>query len=189
MHQEIKAKNLYEFIDLTKVRTAMYIGDESLSTLYYNIAGYNWACELHGIDEKLQPDFHLFHDFVANYYLYSESTAGWKNMILAKNFGNEKQALVDFYMLFDLFRTTPKISNAKKILFNILDKIINGKGSIAVSNTNLEHLPIDLKSLADSLEKVKYSFEYDDILEELEALAKTEKLFDSFLNDIKTNLL
>ena len=188
MHQKIKAKNLYEFIDLTKVRTAMYIGDESLSGLYYNIVGYNWACELHRIDEKLQPDFYLFHDFVANYYLYSESTAGWKNIILAKNFGNEKQALVDFYKLFDLFRTAPKISNAKKVLFKILDKIINNKAPIAISNGNLEQLPIGLKSLADSLEKVKYSFEYDDILEELEALAKTDKLFDSFLNDTK-NLL
>ena len=161
MTQEIKAENLYEFIDLTKVRTAMYVGRSSLSILSANINGYNWACELKGIDEELQPEFHLFNDFVANYYLYNDSTAGWTNIILAENFGNEKAALEDFYKLFDLFRTTPKISNAKKILFQILNKLINGQALSEISTANSEYLAKGLKGLAVRLEKVKYSFEYE----------------------------
>ena len=166
----------------------MYIGDESLSALSSNINGYNWACSLKGIDEKLQPDFHLFHDFVANYYLYSESTAGWKNIILAANFGNEKEALKDFYKLFDLFRTTPKISNAKKIMFRILDKLINGQALTDTANVKTESLIVAIKGLAARLEKIEFSFEYDDILEEFEELAKTDRTFELVLDDIKTSL-
>ncbi|ARS41322.1 hypothetical protein CA265_17340 [Sphingobacteriaceae bacterium GW460-11-11-14-LB5] len=182
MNQITKAKNLYEFIDLTKVRTAMYIGDESLSALYFCIGGYYWACGINGTDEKLQPDFSLFHDFVANYYLYRDSTAGWKNIILAENFGDEKRALKEFYKLFDMFRTMPKIINAKKILFKILDQLINGTILTKISN---EQLSISLKDLAHRLEESKFYSNYKEILSDLEELAKSDKTFDFFLNDIK----
>jgi len=182
MNQITKAKNLYEFIDLTKVRTAMYIGDESLSALYYNIVGYNSACTLHGIEENLKPDFQLFHNFIADYYLYSDSTAGWKNIILCENYGNEKQALKEFYKLFDMFRTMPKITNAKKILFRILDRLINGIILTEISN---EQLSISLKDLAHRLEESKFYSNYEEILNDLEELAKSDKTFEFFLNDIK----
>ena len=188
MIQEIKANNLYEFIELTKVRPGMYLGEESLSSLSSIISGYILACSLKEIDEKLKPDFHLFHDFVANYYLYSESTAGWTNILLAANFGNQKEALKAFYKLFDLFRMTPKISNAKKILFKILDKLINGQSLTDTTNGNPEDLSNSLKGLADRLEKVEFSLEYEDILDEFEEFAKTDKTFLSVLDEIKTNI-
>ena len=180
------AKNLYEFIDLTKVRSAMYIGDESLSALYFNICGYYSACDINGIDEKLQPDFSLFNDFTANYYSCNESIAGWKNIILAENFGNEKQALIEFYKLFDLFRKTPKIGNPKKILFKILHQLINGTILTEISN---DQLSINLKDLASRLGNAKLSSHNEEILNELEDLTKSDKTFEFILNDIKNELI
>ncbi len=180
------AKNLYDFIDLTKVRTAMYIGGESLSALCFCIGGYQWACDINGIEEKLQPDFSLFNDFIANYYSYNESTAGWKNIILAENFGNEKQALAEFYMLFDLFKKTPKIHNPKKTLFKILHQLVNGAILTEISN---EQLSINLKDLACRLRDAKLSSHYKEILNDLEEFAKSDKTFEFFLNDIKKELV
>ena len=161
MNQKLKAKNLYEFIDLTKFRTAMYIGEESLSAMYFCISGYCSACDINGIEKKLQPDFSLFHDFVANYYLYRESTAGWRNIILAENFCDEKRALEEFYKLFDLFRTNPKIKSPKKILFKILHQLIDGTILMEISN---KQLSIDLKDLTSSLEDAKSTSDYEQIL-------------------------
>jgi hypothetical protein len=99
-----KVQNLYEYVDAIRIRPGMYIGENSLSAMYFHIGGYLTACDLKGIEETLTPEFHTFHDFVAKYYSYRESTAGWKNIILKEKDGNEQEALTEFYKLFDLFR-------------------------------------------------------------------------------------
>jgi hypothetical protein len=188
MTQEIKAKNLYEFIDLTKTRTGMFIGDESLTALHFNINGYLWACDLKGIKEDLEPDFGLFHDFVANYYLYSESTAGWKNMILSQNFGIEKQALKEFYKLFDLFRTNAKIGKAKNILYKLLDRIVNVSNLNDIQSNSSESLTHKLRDLPNQLGNINFAFEYDDILDEIENEAQQDLKFMATLQDIRKDL-
>ena len=97
-------KNLYDYIDLIKTRTGMYIGEKSLSALYFHIGGYKVACLVKEIDENLKPSFDLFHDFVADYYSWNESTTGWRNIILTENDNNEELALEKFFILFDSFR-------------------------------------------------------------------------------------
>ena len=186
MTEEKKINNLYEYIDLIRERTAVYVGENTLSALYFHINGYNMACSLKGIDENLQPEFHLFHDFVADYYLHSESTAGWKNIILAENFGIEKQALDDFWKLFDLFRQNPIIANPKKILFKILDKLLLKQINLTnFTQDNFKSIYNKLIDLPNRLEQVKFSFEYDNILEDLEEFGKTNEYFRQLLADLK----
>lgn len=74
----------------------MYLGVNSLSALYFHIGGYTSYCINNEIDEKLKPCFNEFHDFVANYYLRADSTAGCKNIILSENSGNEEMDLMIF---------------------------------------------------------------------------------------------
>ena len=77
-------KNLYEYIDITKERTALYVGEKSISSMYCHILGYQMACFYKSIEENLEPDFRNFEDFVNDYYNYGPTAAGWKNIILSK---------------------------------------------------------------------------------------------------------
>lgn len=97
-------KDLYDFLDLIRFKSSLYIGDRKITTLQNNINGYNLGCIVHKIKEDLKPDWKNFHDFVADKLNYYESTTGWKNMILEKSNGNEEAAFLRFYELFDLFR-------------------------------------------------------------------------------------
>jgi hypothetical protein len=104
MNNIAKAHNLYELLDQMQVRTAMYVGELSITALYNFIQGYFAALDINGSDEHLIPDFENFHDYVAKYYSYKESTAGWKNIILKENSGNEEKALEVFFYLLKQFR-------------------------------------------------------------------------------------
>ncbi|QSB27064.1 hypothetical protein [Flavobacterium sp. CLA17] len=169
-------KNLYDYIDLIKIRTAIYIGEYSLSALYFHINGYLTACSIKGIDEKLEPDFGLFHDFVANYYLRSESTPGWRNIILAEYFGNEEMALDAFFNLFDSFRKNSISTNSKEILRRLLEKMILNENNSDLLQSQFSVSSYNkFKDLLIRIAFVEFSFEYDDILLEIKELAGDSK--------------
>lgn len=98
-------ENLYEYIDLMRLRIGMYLGKESISALDHHINGYRAACAINGIAEQLSPPFEEFHDFVAREYGFPYSSRGWTTMILSKCKRNEQRAYHDFLRLFDLFRS------------------------------------------------------------------------------------
>lgn len=97
-------ENLYEYIDLMRLRIGMYLGKESISALEHHVSGYQAACGIKGIAEQLSPPFEDFHDFVAREYDLAYSTRGWCEMILRKCKRNEQRAFQEFLRLFDLFR-------------------------------------------------------------------------------------
>ena len=86
-------------------RTAMYIGEKKISLLKGFMDGY-----FHGLDAKeihlreTEPKFAKFHDWVANYFKWYESTAGWKNIILKECGNNEELAVDKFFELYDKFK-------------------------------------------------------------------------------------
>jgi hypothetical protein len=96
--------NLYAFIELIREKPYLYIGDSNFSTLCNNINGYQLYCFINNVNENLNPDWGKFQDFVALKLNYSESTSGFKNMILERNDFDEHKSLISFYDLFDLFR-------------------------------------------------------------------------------------
>ncbi len=186
MSIDVKPQNLYEYIDLMKIRTAMYIGEHSITVMASHIEGYMIACWFKGIVEDLTPKFGDFNNFVADYYLYSESTAGWKKIILAENYGNEERALDKFFELFDLFRENKPKTNSKKILFSLVNELIICQNTLTkIDEKDFFELLDNFTNLPLRLEEIKYKFQYDELLEEIEVYSKQNGLLKKILAEIR----
>ncbi|MEH1845679.1 MAG: hypothetical protein V7L25_11940 [Nostoc sp.] len=97
-------KNIYEILAMIRSRPAMYLGQRSLTALDGFIGGYSFALGENGIFYGEEtPPFTQFNDWVARYYKWYESTAGWKNIIL-REVGNEAKACDVFFELLELFK-------------------------------------------------------------------------------------
>ncbi|MCC5664560.1 hypothetical protein LC653_11685 [Nostoc sp. CHAB 5784] len=97
-------KNLYEILAMIRSRPGMYLGQRSLTALSGFIGGYSFALGENGIFYGEEtPPFTQFNDWVARYYKWYESTAGWKNIIL-REVGDEAKACDVFFELFELFK-------------------------------------------------------------------------------------
>ena len=110
----------YELIDMIRMRTGMYIGHASPTHLRSFLSGYFFAKK----DEDLKgdiPNFHGFHDWIANKFEYYESTSGWAYMIEDQREFKE-EALDLFYELLDEYRGI-KHEQIAEIEFNHEDKI------------------------------------------------------------------
>jgi len=79
--------NLYDAIDRARKRPGMYIGDEKLKNMHSYIAGYQAAMIDVQIEDVSQPNIYGFHEWIRKRFDYSESTAGWSNMIFAAMLG------------------------------------------------------------------------------------------------------
>jgi hypothetical protein len=97
------ASTLYGLIQQISHRPGMYFEEKSLSALYNFIKGFEMACHVHGIDENESPNFGEFHEFVRRKTGFSESTSGWRNMLLSFNDNNEEKALAMFFVVFEEF--------------------------------------------------------------------------------------
>jgi len=91
--------------DNFRKRTGMYISENKITSLQGFILGYQTALENMDIDiEETEPKFEKFNDWVASYYGWNESTAGWKNIILSESNNDEEKALKEFFNIFDKFK-------------------------------------------------------------------------------------
>lgn len=102
LNLRMQVKNLYEYLDLIRVRPAMYVGENSIKALSKHIEGFYWAEKIHHVESS--PDFHGFNDFVAAQYKLISSVPGWANIILDKMMYDEDNAVKEFFRLIDLFR-------------------------------------------------------------------------------------
>ena len=73
--------------DLFRKRVPMYTGEMTLKSIFLFIRTYRMALIEHDFIDTDKPDFHNFHDFVKDKFGFSESTAGWRRMIVAKTLG------------------------------------------------------------------------------------------------------
>ncbi|MBD1942803.1 hypothetical protein H6F50_10610 [Coleofasciculus sp. FACHB-712] len=82
----------------------MYLGKKSITLLKAFISGYYFARQTNNVAilEEIPP-FGQFHDWIARYYNWESSTAGWNNIIL-QEFGDEAKALDVFFELLELFK-------------------------------------------------------------------------------------
>lgn len=103
-----EANSLYDYLDLVRGKVEMYISEKSITGLDCHIYGYINACRVKDIEETLNPQFHDFHSFVADYYSYGKTPRGWRQIILLENNNNEEESLEVFWQLFDLFRKDEK---------------------------------------------------------------------------------
>lgn len=101
MKRTPKLEELLELEDFRK-RTAMYIGKKKISILNAFIDGVFYSFDAYNVDEGWI--FDGFHDWVADYYNWTESTAGWKNIILKECSGDEEKSIDEFFKLYDKFK-------------------------------------------------------------------------------------
>jgi len=66
------------------------------------LSGLQYALDAYKIQEEWL--FGGFHDWVANYYDWKESTAAWKNIILKECEGDVSLSVDVFFKLYDLFQ-------------------------------------------------------------------------------------
>jgi hypothetical protein len=83
----------------------MYIGSKSILRLKSFLDGYSFAAMDFDIEERGQPEFGAFHDWVARKFGWYESTLGWPNIILQETGHDESAAVDHFYQLLDEFRS------------------------------------------------------------------------------------
>jgi hypothetical protein len=103
-----KAENLYGLINQVKGRPGFYFDADNISALYHFVNGYVQALVAKNIDEAETPPFQDFHEFVRHRTKFSESTSGWRNMLLNFNGNDEAKALAMFFALFEEF-TNPTV--------------------------------------------------------------------------------
>jgi hypothetical protein len=97
--QDIKAGRL---LDLIREKPALYLGETSLTGLWYFLRGYRMAEGDHGIDDVIQMPTD-FLDWVAYRLHFYDSTSGWLRMILDR-VPDERGALKRFFELLDEHR-------------------------------------------------------------------------------------
>ncbi|WP_298549214.1 hypothetical protein [uncultured Aquimarina sp.] len=104
MDYEIPKLKLLLESDHFRTRIAMYIGEKKLSTLKGFLDGIYYAFDAYGIKEE--NVFEGLHKWTADYYGWTESTAGWKNIILKECGNNELKAVDEFFKVYDEFKKT-----------------------------------------------------------------------------------
>lgn len=111
MKSEIRVENIFDLIELIKKRPAMYTGENSITSMRTFLDGYEFACFVNNIEcHTIYPLFWYFHEWAMEKYNWSESTAGWKNIILQENQNDEEKALTVFFELIENFRKLKPIS-------------------------------------------------------------------------------
>ncbi len=83
-------------------RTAMYIGEKNLSVLKGFLDGIYYSFDAYGVSEENL--FEGLHDWVAEYYGWPETSAGWKNIILKECGNDEVKAVDEFFKVYDKFK-------------------------------------------------------------------------------------
>jgi hypothetical protein len=97
------AQNLYALIRQIKERPGFYFDAESISAMYHFISGYMHACIMNNFQTAEFPPFGDFHECVRQRTKFSESTSGWRHMLLSHNGNDEAKALDMFFVLFEEF--------------------------------------------------------------------------------------
>ncbi len=100
---------IYDILDSVRERPALLMGSKSITVLRNFLDGAGYASHIFGIDDGYNDfspiPFRFFNDYVARFYNYIECTAGWTNMILDRNNGDEQASFDKFYTLLDNFRS------------------------------------------------------------------------------------
>lgn len=163
---------LYDHIDRMRERPAMWLGEATLTAMWRFTDAYQFALRQHGIDEHLDPPFGEFHDFCARYF-QSASEAGWCRIILADNYGQEEQALRQFFPLFDQFRAREDVMRGRRIVTAFSRKIAFEQAAWRASLTAFDQTLAACKQALCDGYRARIAHEYDAVLRELEGIAKT----------------
>jgi hypothetical protein len=103
IHVIPRPENLYHLIAQIKARPGMYLESATITALKCFLDGYNFACRIKDAEERLDPPWQDFHEFVRARTGFAESTGGWCYMLLHHCDGDEEAALAVFFDMFAAF--------------------------------------------------------------------------------------
>jgi hypothetical protein len=163
-----KPGTLYDHIDRMRVMPVMW-----LTAMRRFTEAYQFALRQHGIDEHLDPPFQEFHGFCARYF-QSSTTAGWCNIILADNFGQEEQALREFFTLFDQFRAREDVMRGRRIVTAFAREVAVHQQAWRARFPDFDRTLEACKPALCNAYRARIAHEYDAILRELERIAEQD---------------
>lgn len=102
-----KLVTIFELLDTKsfRKRSAMYLGEESISKLKLFMSGYELFENLNNIKtEDTKPPFQFFYNWICKYYHHTGSYFSWDGIILQNSNDDEKLALSTFFDRFDEYR-------------------------------------------------------------------------------------
>jgi hypothetical protein len=176
---------LYREFDRIRERPGMWLGEASLTALWHFANAYQHALSQHGIDEKLDPPFAEFHDFCARYF-QSTAVAGWRNIILADNFGQEEQSLRHFFSLFDQFRAREDILQGRRIVTAFAHELTFQQTQWRAALPDFDRLLAKCHPPLCDAYRAHIAHEYDAVLQDLEHLASDDAAIATILNTART---
>ncbi|UKN00204.1 hypothetical protein K6119_10715 [Paracrocinitomix mangrovi] len=101
--KSISVKNIYEVLSYIRKRPSFV--DSNITHLWYYLEGYHFSSITKNTDSyEVFPQFWYFHEFVKEHYNRNESTAGWKNIILRENDGDNEKSFSVFFELLEEFK-------------------------------------------------------------------------------------
>jgi hypothetical protein len=100
-----KLPKIEQLITSTNFRTriGMYLGEKNINTLKGFLDGIQYALDVYDLGTKREFFLEGFHDYVARYYGWHESTAGWKNILLKECNDDPVLSVDEFFKLYDFF--------------------------------------------------------------------------------------
>jgi hypothetical protein len=162
---------LYDHIDRMRIRPAMWLGEATLTALWRFTDAYQFALTQHGIDEHLNPPFSEFHDFCARYFQMA-SEAGWCRIILADNYGQEEQALQQFFPLFDDFSARTDVLAGRRTVTAFAREVTFNQSHWRATAPNFDEVLARMQPALCAAFRARIAHEYDAVLRDLENLAE-----------------
>ncbi len=176
---------LYSEFDRLRERPALLLGEATLTALWHFTNGYQHALSQQGIDEQLDPPFEEFHDFCEHYF-QSTAIAGWRNIILADNFGQEEQALRHFFELLDQFRAREDILKGRRIVTAFARELTFQQTQWREAFPDFDRLLAKCQQPLCEAYKARIAHEYDAVLQTIEHLASDDAAIATILNTART---
>jgi hypothetical protein len=151
----------------------MYLGTNTITTLYDQLQGYRMAYWFNNIDNPVDKNFFdNFTEFVYSYYGVTTND-NWRGVILEQCLGNERHALDIFFELLDLFIDNFGPADTKKIVFSLLDKLIFEQDEMKEKlGANFSVVLTDTVDLLKDYTMTSLKHEYDFVLQELNKRAE-----------------
>jgi hypothetical protein len=163
---------LYDQIDRMRQRPAMWLGEATLTALWRFTDAYQFALTQHGVDERLDPPLHEFHDFCARYFQIA-AEAGWCRIILANHCGQEDEALGHFFALFDDFRARVDVMKGRRILTAFARDMMFNQVKWRTELSGFDAALAACREPLCAAFRARVAHEYDAALRDLELIAVT----------------
>lgn len=119
--------DLYKAIERIRVRTGLYIGDQTLSNIASYLGGYIDAMCDAGIKKMTYPDFAEFGDWIKKKYDLKNGAAGWQIMILALVIGCDSNGELPWGRLESA--TEAEHLESVRLFFELVDEYRKSMGS------------------------------------------------------------